>query len=87
MTLCVSTTRVGTASTDLTVKTDMKTRYALKNTNALLKNVLPDILKPENISLEKVIAGLEKTVHTDMRKKNIRMSKRLKNNMLIKSIL
>ena len=56
--------RAGTASTDLTVEVDMKTRFASKNINALLKNVPPDILKPENISLKKVVAGLEKTVHT-----------------------
>ena len=87
MKLCVSIAREGTASTDLTVETDMKTRFASKNINALLRNVPPGILKPENISLEKVVAGLEKTVHTDMRKTNIRMSKRLKNNMPIKSIL
>ena len=85
--LYVSTTRAGTASTDLTVETDMKKKFVPKNTNRLLKKVPSDILMPANISLEKGFAGLEKTAHRDMRKTNVRMSKILKNNIQMKSIL
>ena len=38
MTLCVSTTRAGIASTDSDLETEIKTSLVLKNTNAHLKN-------------------------------------------------